>query len=354
MKRIIFTGGGTLGSVTTLLAVAPLVQKAGFELLWIGTHAGPERSLVEAAGIPFTAITAPKFRRYLSWRHILMPFELVAGCYQSLRFILKHKPVAIVSAGGFVSVPVVWMGWVCKVPALVHQQDMQLGLANFLMTQCAERFTVTFEESLKQFPAKKTTWTGNPVRDLTPTTDAIQLDTTVHTVLVFGGGTGAAGLNALVGKALCDIANVIHVTGRGKAGSALTHPRYHAYELLGEEMKEALTKADVVVCRAGLGTITELAALKKPAIIVPLPGTHQLHNAEVLQKRNAAIVCEQSALTQATLADRVRALLSDTQQQKTLSKNIGALHTPNATRDIANQIIDIAQQSKADQLKNPF
>jgi len=343
-RRILFTGGGTLGSVTTLLAIAPFVQKAGYEVLWIGTKNGPERAFVENAGIHFTAITAPKFRRYLSWRHLLLPYELVKGCVQALRYVIDHRPDAIVSAGGFVSVPVVWMGWVRKVPSLVHQQDRQLGLANFLMMPCAERFTVTFEESAKHFPSAKTVRTGNPVRDLVPTTHAIVVDDHVPTVLIFGGGTGAQGINALVTADLCDFANVIHVTGKGKAGNTtFRHARYFSYELLGEEMKEALHVADVVVCRAGLGTITELAALKKPAMVIPLPGTHQEKNAEVLRVRDAAVVRDQAALTPALFTTEVRSLVQDKQRQKIVAEHIGKLHSPHAAQDIAKEIIILAK-----------
>jgi UDP-N-acetylglucosamine--N-acetylmuramyl-(pentapeptide) pyrophosphoryl-undecaprenol N-acetylglucosamine transferase len=341
-KTILLTGGGTLGSVTTLLALVPHLQKKGYAVHWVGTVDGPERELVEAAGIPFSAIRAPKFRRYFTWKHLLMPYELVKGCMQAFQLLYAEKPAAIVTAGGFVSVPVVWMGWVRKVPALIHQQDVQLGLANFLMTPCATAFTVTFEASMKHFPRSKTLWTGNPVRDLTPTTHVFALDTSVPTVLVFGGGTGAHALNALVSTALCEIANVIHSTGKGKAAPAITHPRYHHSELLGEEMKEALRAATVVVCRAGLGTIAELSALRKPAIVVPLPGTHQERNAALLRKQHAAIVCEQKHLTPTSLVDTIRTILVDTKTQQQLGEAIGALNKPNSARAIAERVVDIA------------
>lgn len=346
-KTIFLTGGGTLGSVTTLLAIAPFLQKRGYALHWVGTVDGPERALVEAAGIPFTGIMAPKLRRYITWRHVLIPFELVKGCMQAFTLLLAEHPAAIVTAGGFVSVPVVWMGWIRKIPSLVHQQDVQFGLANFLMTPCASAFTVTFEQSVKHFPRGKTTWTGNPVRDLKPTTHAFALDHSVPTVLVFGGGTGAQALNALVTEQLCTFANVIHVTGKGKSAASIVHPRYHAYEFLGEEMKEALSVADLVVCRAGLGTITELAALKKPAIVIPLPGTHQEQNGAVLKQRNAACVIEQKNLTPESLTETIQMMLVDRKTRDALSKQIGKLNKHKSAEAIAARVIDVALPTRS-------
>ncbi len=342
MKPIVLTGGGTLGPVTTLLAIAPFLKKQGYVLQWVGTRNGPERAIVEAAGIPFTSIVAPKFRRYFSWRHLLVPCELILGCVQAFRYLSLHKPAAIVSAGGFVSVPVVWMGWLLKIPSVIHQQDVRLGLANMLMATFASRITVTFQDSARFFSKAKTVWTGNPVRDLQPTTNAIVLDSTVPTVLIFGGGTGAQAINTLVSAALCEYANVIHLTGIGKTAVAITHPRYHRFDLLKEEMKEALAKADVVVCRAGLGTLTELAALGKPAIVIPMPRTHQEYNAAVLRDAEAAVVCDQRVLTPETFTQEVRSLLYNTQKCEELKQNISAFHRPDSAFRIAEIVSSVA------------
>jgi UDP-N-acetylglucosamine--N-acetylmuramyl-(pentapeptide) pyrophosphoryl-undecaprenol N-acetylglucosamine transferase len=229
-----------------------------------------------------------------------------------------------------------------NIPSLIHQQDVQLGLANFLMTSCAAKITIAFKESAKHFPASKTTWTGNPVRDLTPTTKSIVLDSGMPTVLIFGGGTGAQAINQLVTEQLCLSANVIHSTGTGKIAHPITHARYHSFEILQEEMKEALAKADVVVCRAGLGTITELAALKKPAIVIPMPDTHQEHNAKLLADARAAVVLDQRQLTAEKLSAAVVYLLNDHAKQGELSHNIAQFYRSDAAGRIAEIVSSLA------------
>lgn len=338
--RIVLTGGGTLGSVTPLLALIPALRAAGHELYFIGTQSGPEKALVEQTGVPFHSIRAPKLRRYVSWRHLLIPSELVLGVLQSFGLLMTWQPQVIVSAGSFVSVPVVLAAARFNIPCVIHQQDLKPGLAIRLMRNYARRITVVFEESLQYFPASKTEWIGNPVRDLTPTTDSITLNSEYPTILVFGGGTGAQAINALVTSKLWSAANVIHVTGKGKHGSAVTHPRYQQFEFLNEEMKEVLHKADVVVARAGVGTISELAALGKPAIIIPMPETHQEENAEFLKRHAAAIVLDQHTLTPDAFTEAVYVLLKDKKKQEALSRAIRGLVKPHAEK----RLVDIIQQ----------
>src|SRR3989338_2664904 len=143
---IILSGGGTMGSVTPLLALVPELkrQSSDVSFFWIGTHQGPERKLVEASGMAFHPIAAGKWRRYISWHNIIDPFLIILGFFQSLAFILIRRPRVIVSAGGFVSVPLVWAGWVCRVPCIIHQQDIKVGLANKLMQLFASKITIAF------------------------------------------------------------------------------------------------------------------------------------------------------------------------------------------------------------------
>lgn len=308
MAHIVCVGGGTLGSVTPLLALTSALRRRHHELVWIGTYTGPERDVVQEQNIPFFAIIAPKLRRYFSWRHILMPIEWCAAILQSFFLLARLRPAVILSAGGFVAVPVVWVGRCFGIPSIIHQQDADIGLANRLSFPAARVVTTVFDEQRARIRHSRVIWTGNLVRDLTPTTTRFRWSE--PTVLIFGGGTGAAGINALVSASVCEHAQVIHVTGKGKSGASISHPRYHEFALLTEEMKEALTIADLVVCRAGLGTLSELAYLRKAAIIIPLPQTHQEQNVLSIQKNDAALVLAQETLTQDKLTAQVNRLLS--------------------------------------------
>ncbi|MFH1226238.1 MAG: glycosyltransferase, partial [bacterium] len=156
--KIILTGGGTMGSVMPLLAVAEKLKfvRPATEFLFLGTSTGPEKPVVEKAGLTFRVIPAGKLRRYFSLKNLLTPFWVLGGLLQSLFIIRKFRPDAIVSAGGFVSVPVIWAGWLLRVPSMTHQSDVRPGLANLLMSRFVKKITVTFEESLKNFPKNKT------------------------------------------------------------------------------------------------------------------------------------------------------------------------------------------------------
>ncbi len=328
--RILFTGGGTLGSVTPLLAVTKKIQEDGHQIYFVGTSFGPERILVEAQNIPFHRLVAPKLRRYMTWRHFVLPFELVVSFFQAWRTLSRIRPDLIVSAGGFVAVPLVFVGWLRGIKSMIHQQDLHPGLANKIMAPFAKEITVAFERSLSDFTKGKATWVGNPVKDLTPTTNSIIIDSAYSTVFIFGGGTGAQAINELVTKEICEIANIIHVIGKGRGGGTFSHPRYQVYELLNEEMNEAYAHADIVVCRAGLGTISELATLSKPAIVIPMPGTHQEANTEMLEEYDAAVVLDQRILTPQLFQKEVATLLHNTEKQKRLGKQIHLLIKENS------------------------
>lgn len=340
-KRILCAGGGTLGSVSPLLAVVPLLREQDADVRWIGTRQGPERRLVEEAAIPFNWITSTKFHRFITPRLLIQPFALMVAIAQAKWYLLRWRPDVIVSAGGFTAVPLIWVGWFLRIPAVVHQQDLRPTLSNKLVAPFVKRVTVAFKDSLEHF-GEKAEWIGNPVRDLSSTTSILQLDSTYPTVLITGGGTGAQAINELVTAELCEFANVIHLTGRGREGNMepIQHKRYHRFEFLGEEMKEALQKADVVVARAGLGTISELAALGKASIIIPMPHTHQEENAQMLAQHNAAIVLDQLQIEKKDFVERIKEVLIDTKQRVALQQQIHSLHKADAEIEFSHLIIN--------------
>lgn len=313
-----------MGSVTPLLAAAEVLQKE-HDLFFVGTKKGPEKKVVIEMEIPFFSIVSAKIRRYLSFYHFLVPFQLFVALVQSAILCVRIRPDVIVSAGGFVAVPLVWVGFFFRIKTVIHQQDIHPGLANRCMLPVATITTVAFEESLTDFP--NALWIGNPVRRLDPVTDIFASYTDAPIVLIVGGGTGSRAMNELITEKFCSIAHIIHVTGQKREGNMekIVHKRYHQYSFLGDELKEALHRAAIVISRAGLGAITELSTLAKPAIIIPMPHSHQEKNARLLEKKDAAIVCHEETLTSEKLFTVLETLLSDETKQKELSKNIHSL-----------------------------
>lgn len=346
-KKILFAGGGTAGPVTPLLAVMDACTDAEFH--WVGTPDGPERALLAARHVPFTALRAAKFDRFFSLRNVAAPFVFAWSCAQALRLLRRVRPDVVVAAGAFVAVPVVVMARLLRIPSLIHQLDVRPGLANKLMAPFASSVTVTFESSLSDFAKSNVSWTGAPVREaiLRPNTDSIPVQPGKPVVLVFGGGTGAQAINDLVARSLDELlpqVQVIHLTGKGKGQGKAEAKRagYFPYEFLSAEMGEAYKKANVVVTRAGLGTMLELAALLKPAIVIPIPGSHQEDNADVLKRAGAAVVLDQRRVSPQEFAATVVGLATDKTKQAELGTKISHFYRPDAAMKIVEKIREIA------------
>ncbi len=349
---IALVGGGTLGSVTPLLAVVEQLRNldANKQYLWFGTKQGPEYSLIQEQKIYFVPITSGKWRRYFSLRNFIDPFKVSWGVIQSLYYLLKYKPQVVVSAGGFVAVPVNLAAFVLRIPIIIHQQDVVPSLANKIIAPLAKKITLALSESAQYFNQTKTVVVGNPVRASILSGqpqrfyDKFKINEKLPVVLILGGGTGAVAINqatvaalpVLTGKAL-----IVNSTG---GGNLLAPParNYWPFELLTTDLADVLAAATVVVSRAGFGVLTELSALAKPAIIIPLPDSHQQRNADYFARRNAVALLDQKNLTAQSLAQAVAELLSNNVELQTLSRNISqALLTKDSDIKLAQQVLSV-------------
>ena len=222
--KIILAGGGTLGSVSPLLAIA---SKYEAEYLFVGSHNGPEKKIIEDKGINFVVIKSGKLRRYFDWQNFADIIKIKWGFFQSLKIISKFKPDIILTAGSFVAVPVVWAAWLLRVPVVVHQQDIQVGLANKLMAPFAKKITVTFKEQVADFKHSKVIITGNPVRSM-------QIEETYKPIVVItGGGLGARHLNDFINPfipKLLEKYEVHHVLGDKNWEQRLDLEGYYPYK----------------------------------------------------------------------------------------------------------------------------
>jgi len=349
--HILLTGGGTLGPVTPLLAVAEVWRGKDetVDFSWIGTKRGPERALVEAYRIPFFSLTAPKLDRHRKWKWPFIPLFMLWSLYRSWQLLRKIEPDVVMSAGGYVSVPVVIMARLMGMYVWIHQLDRVPGLANRMMAPFAHRVSVTVDESLEAFSEKKRLDVGAVVRPGMWQGDSKQARQKLSlpkqdgrlTILVFGGGTGAQSLNdmmAAIGSDLVDKMDVIHLTGKGKWDPIFETfgDRYVALEFLGAGMANALTLADIVVGRAGMGTVMELSVLKKPSILLPLPNTDQLGNARMLEECDAAKIVR-SANPQ-ILKQEIERLVEDDQLRHTYGRRIGMLFYAHGAEKIVDEL----------------
>ena len=347
--RIVLSGGGTGGSVTPLLAVADELlarYTKDISLLWIGTAQGVERTMVANYPFEYRNVLAAKWRRYFSLRNITDLFNLVVSFFQSLMVLSVYRPQLVITAGSFVSVPVAYAAWFLKIPVLVHQQDVRPGLANKLMAPIAKIITVSFEKSLGDYK-KKSLWIGNPVRKEFKDYENINhLVADLPTILVLGGGTGSETINNLISECLEDltkIAKVVHVTGKHNTKPLLNREKlgnYYFYDLLGAtHTAKSMSEADLVITRAGLGTLSELSYLAKPTIIIPMPNSHQEDNAEFFKSQGAALVLDQEDLDAKKLVKEISELLANKELMLALSGAMAKAMKQNANASLIH-IID--------------
>jgi len=338
IKKILLSGGGTVGSVTPLLAIVDELKKddTEYEYLWLGTKTGPEREIVEREGIKFTKIASGKLRRYFSIKNFTDIFFIKWAFIESLKIILSWRPDIMISAGSFVSVPVAWACFVLRVPVLIHQQDARAGLANKLMAPFARVVTVTFNKSLKDYP-RKGRFVGNPIRkefvenkiNRRTAYQKLGLRSSKPIVLIMGGGTGALEINKLVAANLEKLTNccqIIHLTGKDKdldlCKISAVNPNYKCFEFLDiEGMIKVYTVADIIVSRCGMNALTEISYFKKPAILIPMPDSHQEDNAQVFEEEKGAIVLNSKNLSEEVFVNNIKNLVRDLEQQKLISEN---------------------------------
>jgi UDP-N-acetylglucosamine--N-acetylmuramyl-(pentapeptide) pyrophosphoryl-undecaprenol N-acetylglucosamine transferase len=238
-----------------------------------------------------------------------------------------------------------------KIPILIHQQDLQAGLANKLMAKTARQITVAFSASLKDYGAQAVV-VGNPY--LIPTLEKKEivlarygLTNEKPLVLIFGGGTGAEALNEAVASKLPELleqAQIIHLSGRGKMIDKKA-PGYCQQEFVShQELWSLMAAADLVIARPGLGTLTELAALKKVSLLVPMPKTHQEANAEAVRSAGAALVLAQKELNN-SLVSTVNRLLTQAETRAALSREMAQFIKPGAAAAIAEIILSWSKKN---------
>ena len=350
--KILFSGGGTLGPVTPLLALVETLRArenaADFEFVWIGTERGVELPYIRKAGIQTFTISSGKLRRYFSLKNFTDIVQLMKGFFQSRAILKEHRPDVVVTAGGFVSVPVHFAAWTMGIPSVVHQQDVVIGLANRIMSVIATKITVSIEDHLKKFNSKKVVYTGNPVRPSVlggsreKGIELFKLQPDRATVFIFGGGTGAENINQTVEQLVKDCAGmfqIIHLMGSNRTQSHVVDNFYHPYPFFIGEMAHAYAAADVIVSRAGFNAISEIAAWGKPAILIPIHGSHQEANANFVAQMSGVIVLDEISLTASELYEQIRRLLTDEAAYKEQSEQLVKIFPHDAAAHVVETIV---------------
>ncbi|PKM91457.1 hypothetical protein CVU82_02575 [Candidatus Falkowbacteria bacterium HGW-Falkowbacteria-1] len=332
-KKIILSGGGTGGSVVPLFFISREL-KNDFDFIFVGTYDGLEREMVAKENMEYVAILSGKFRRYFSVSNFIDLFKIFGAFWQSLFFLMRERPSILISAGAFVSVPLVFASWLLKIPVLIHQQDVEPGLANKLMAPFAKVITVTFDKSLGCY-GKRARLIGNIGFDAKNKTtisrnnifDKYNLNKDLPLVLILGGGTGSLFINSLVSNSVKDLSlscNIVHISGDKSRDikNDLRSVNYLKFSFMDHDnLMDLMTVSDLIVSRCGLSTLTEISFLKKAAILIPMPNSHQENNADEFSDGKGAVVLEEKRLSSEFFIENIEKILNDRDGQQKLGNN---------------------------------
>jgi len=364
--RIIISGGGTGGHIFPAIAIANALKKLdpATEILFVGANGRMEMEKVPAAGYKIIGLDIQGIQRKSIWKNVLFPVKLFKSIRKALSILKYFKPDAVVGVGGYASGPLLYAASVKKIPYLIQEQNSYAGITNKWLGKKAQKICVAFDGMEKFFPFSKIIKTGNPIRRDSvniagkhmQALELYKLSAFKQTILVTGGSLGARTLNnsimAGLDKIIAADVQVVWQTGKfyykgiiEKLGENY-HPDIRIVEFLNR-MDLAYAAADVIISRAGAGTIAELCVIKKPVILVPSPNVaedHQTKNALALVQNNAAaFVADKDA--GAKLVDKALELLNDKATQKTLSNNIGKMAMPDADEVIAKEVMKLSHKS---------
>ncbi|MGN8071617.1 undecaprenyldiphospho-muramoylpentapeptide beta-N-acetylglucosaminyltransferase [Mucilaginibacter sp. SG564] len=361
-KRIIISGGGTGGHIFPAIAIANALKNIdpAIEILFVGANGRMEMEKVPAAGYKIIGLDIQGIQRKSVWKNVMFPVKLLNSVRRALKIIKDFKPDAAVGVGGYASGPLLYAASLKNIPYLIQEQNSYAGITNKWLGKNAQKICVAFDGMDKFFPAGKIIKTGNPIRRDSVNVagkhmqalELFKLSAFKKTVLITGGSLGALTLNnsiaAGLDKLIAADVQVIWQTGKyyykqiiAKLGED-HHPDVKIREFL-TRMDLAYAAADIIISRAGAGTIAELCMVKKPVILVPSPNVaedHQTKNALALVEEDAAVfLADRDA--EEKLVDKALELLHDRNLQKKLSTNIGKMAMPDADEVIARELLKI-------------
>lgn len=351
--NVLIMAGGTGGHVFPALACAREFQARGYTVHWLGTPRGIENELVPAASLKLHLINVTGLRGKGRLSLLKAPFMLVKALLQARKVVRELAPVCVVGFGGYVTGPGGLAAKLAGVPLIIHEQNAVAGTANRSLASFAARVCEAFPQTFAASPKRRTT--GNPVRaELFFETPRQTLIGRRPRLLVLGGSLGAEPLNKLLPEALAQVPadirpEVFHQAG--KHHDEVTAERYRAAGVEAQvapfikDMAQAYGWADLVVCRAGALTVSELAAAGLPSLLVPLPHAiddHQSRNAEYLAREGAAFVMPQATTGAAEMAARLKEVLMQPEQLNRMAVTARQLAKPDATNTVVDICLEVA------------
>ena len=350
--KILLTGGGTAGHINPALAIANYIKskESNSEFLFVGTKNGLETSLVPRAGYDIKYIDIRGFDRKISLRNFRNLFKIVTSCFAAKKIIKEFAPDVIIGTGGYVSGPVLYMGAKLKIPTIIHESNAFAGLTSKVLAKYVDVAALAFSDKSRKFAkAKRVEVTGNPIRPSILSTnrekarEELKLNNKPF-VLVFGGSLGAAAINFAMVDMLSEINGenmpfqLLFATGKNYYQRVLNELKLRNIDIENNRdiqvveyiynMDATLSAADVVVCRCGATTISELCALGRAGILIPSPNVtdnHQEYNGRAVADIGGGMLILEKDLTSAKLADEILKMLDNRkfEQVGEIAKKLG-------------------------------
>lgn len=362
-KKIIISGGGTGGHVFPAIAIADAIKakEPATDILFVGAKGKIEMEKVPKAGYPIKGLWISGFHRQLTLRNLLFPFKLTASLLKAWRIIRGFRPAAVVGVGGFASGPVLEIAGRMGVPTLIQEQNSYAGATNRILSRKADRICVAYEHMERYFPSEKLVLTGNPVRkDLLREQPGREtgathfgFDPAKPILFVFGGSLGAQSINEAIAANAALLADNPKIQVLWQMGSlyverfgncATAKLKQVKAQAFIDRMDLAYAMADLVICRAGALTISELAQLGKAALLIPSPNVaedHQTKNAMALVTQKAGVLLPNREASEKIISSAL-ALLAQPGKLRELEENIKQMARPNAAGQIAAEVLKLA------------
>ncbi|MDO3389818.1 MULTISPECIES: undecaprenyldiphospho-muramoylpentapeptide beta-N-acetylglucosaminyltransferase [unclassified Bacteroides] len=376
--HIIISGGGTGGHIFPAVSIANAIKelRPGAEILFVGAEGRMEMQRVPDAGYKIIGLPVAGFDRKHLWKNFAVLVKLARSQWKARKIIKDFKPLVAVGVGGYASGPTLKTAGMMGIPTLIQEQNSYAGVTNKLLAQKARKICVAYEGMEKFFPADKIIMTGNPVRQnlfghsitRQEAADLFGLDPAKKTILILGGSLGARTINQTLTAALETMRahpDIQFIWQTGKiyieqvkqaivafTGEAVRHPHITAIPNLYvtdfiKDMAKAYTLADLVISRAGAGSISEFCLLHKPVILVPSPNVaedHQTKNALALVNKDAALYVKDAEAMEKLIPTALETVADDNRLQA-LSSNIARLALPDSARRIAEEVLKLADNA---------
>lgn len=334
-KTILIMAGGTGGHIFPGLAIAKELSTHAVHIQWLGSKHGMENTLIPKHNIKLHSVSAVGLRGKNGLTLIKAPFLLLLALFQTVKIFIRIKPDVVLGMGGFASGLGGMVAWLLRIPLVIHEQNAIVGTTNKLLSKLTTQTFQAFDNAFDQAITS-----GNPVL-FTPKQN--NRNNKKLNLLIVGGSLGSKPINDVVSQLKLDI-NIWHQTGKQHLDDVSRQYNNKKVKITPfiDDMAQAYAWADVVLCRAGAMSVSELMLSAKPSILIPLPhaiDNHQFHNAKILVDNNAAILIEQKDFNVYTLTK----ILQDLNQEslEKMSKNALKLAKPNAAKEISNCLLNI-------------